>query len=1043
MLKIVCGPYHALEETFLRRAGETASGSPARPLTATPSRACADRLQELLTLRHGASGGITFHTFISLAVNLAAENPPPRRAASGKPYPLAGDPGFHDFAIRFILEKFPECRPPAQSRGFVSALRSTLRDLSDALVDPRTVLEHAREGAFGPGERDRVEWLMRVFSYYRKCAEYVPATNYSELFACAAQNAPESKWLAGFGELVFYGFYDLTGLQLELFRAVAAGRSATLYYPYVKDHPAYEFARRFYESRLAGLAAQTEFLPPDWGSFALSGALDALFRPDSPAAKIPREAVSVVSVSGHADEVYAAAKEILSLKERHGLDYSRIAVIARTLEPYRRDIPEIFRENLIAFEAELSLPLLSRPLAQFCRALLRLRRDGYPAHALRLIFGSPYFNRGGEGARWRELTASSAISGGFAQWRALAAGKNAAPEFLRRSRPADRAADGLGEWLKETDAALAALELPGDWTKHAAAAQELLESSLDEAALSDYEKTVLASFYKAVSGLEMYALVRKAESAEFLDELEARLDGAQAPAEGEFKGGVRVLDAMGARGQSFDAVILLGLNEKLFPRLVREDPVLRDGPRRFMRDTEGFFISPKLEGYDEEQLLFHLAASSARKRLVCVFQRSDEEGRAAVPSLYLAELCRSCGFSLEDKTRVRVLPRRPLEKIAAQDELSLSKREVSLKTGLSAGGVSPESAPPEIFPAAYSRRQAAADEIAGFGAAGARDGLAGRLEFHIRKTSAGGISPSAAESLARCPMQYFLGRVIGLEADEAVLAGDELDAAIQGRLYHEILRRAYSAARKAGIFGDAQSVRCELEECCSAVLSPATGEFLGLYPVLWEVIAEQMRARLAETVGEDIAALGGWAPEFFEKEMTAGLAGMGAFKWHGIADRIDVNPQKRLFRVVDYKRTPPRSALKLKLYKGEMLQPFVYPLLAACAAGELKGLRPAGAVIIGVEADSERGDKRFRELDFSEIAPYEERIKEGIAHIVSLAETGAFFIRPQDGEYGWCRYCSFGSVCRKNHPPSRRRAANSPQCRERERRAGKEYYEPK
>ena len=43
--------------------------------------------------------------------------------------------------------------------------------------------------------------------------------------------------------------------------------------------------------------------------------------------------------------------------------------------------------------------------------------------------------------------------------------------------------------------------------------------------------------------------------------------------------GVQVLEVQQARGLSFRAIFLLGMNEKVFPRLIREDPFLSDAAR--------------------------------------------------------------------------------------------------------------------------------------------------------------------------------------------------------------------------------------------------------------------------------------------------------------------------------------------------------------------------------------------------------------------------------------------------------------------------------
>ena len=57
------------------------------------------------------------------------------------------------------------------------------------------------------------------------------------------------------------------------------------------------------------------------------------------------------------------------------------------------------------------------------------------------------------------------------------------------------------------------------------------------------------------------------------------LDETSIPIEEDRHQGVQVLDAMTARGRTVRALFLLGMNEKIFPRYVREDPFLRDRQR--------------------------------------------------------------------------------------------------------------------------------------------------------------------------------------------------------------------------------------------------------------------------------------------------------------------------------------------------------------------------------------------------------------------------------------------------------------------------------
>jgi inactivated superfamily I helicase len=88
--------------------------------------------------------------------------------------------------------------------------------------------------------------------------------------------------------------------------------------------------------------------------------------------------------------------------------------------------------------------------------------------------------------------------------------------------------------------------------------------------------------------------------------------------------GVNVLDAMTARGIPFRALFVLGLNEKVFPRAISEEPFLRDHVRRRLSEVLGNVVPEKLRGFDEERLLFSFLLNAARERLYLIHERSDE-----------------------------------------------------------------------------------------------------------------------------------------------------------------------------------------------------------------------------------------------------------------------------------------------------------------------------------------------------------------------------------------------------------------------------------
>ena len=95
--------------------------------------------------------------------------------------------------------------------------------------------------------------------------------------------------------------------------------------------------------------------------------------------------------------------------------------------------------------------------------------------------------------------------------------------------------------------------------------------------------------------------------------------------------GVLVLNATAARGLSFRALFVLGMNEGVFPRTIREDAFLRDHDREVLERDLGYKVSQKLTAFDEEKLLFTLLVGAARERFYCSFQRADDSGQSGRP----------------------------------------------------------------------------------------------------------------------------------------------------------------------------------------------------------------------------------------------------------------------------------------------------------------------------------------------------------------------------------------------------------------------------
>jgi ATP-dependent helicase/nuclease subunit B len=100
-----------------------------------------------------------------------------------------------------------------------------------------------------------------------------------------------------------------------------------------------------------------------------------------------------------------------------------------------------------------------------------------------------------------------------------------------------------------------------------------------------------------------------------------------------------------ARGLSFDAVLVPGLAEKMFPRKIVEESILLDA----LRERIGGGLPTNASRLEEERFALALAAGAAERRICFSYPRLDlDQVRPRVPSFYALEAVRAAEGRLPD-----------------------------------------------------------------------------------------------------------------------------------------------------------------------------------------------------------------------------------------------------------------------------------------------------------------------------------------------------------------------------------------------------------
>jgi ATP-dependent helicase/nuclease subunit B len=944
-MHLVSGPFRpALESAFRDAFAALRGDDPLAPVAViAPSKRLSDRLKELaLEAVPDGIAAVRFFNLFSFARTLYDEAAPPG-------WTVVLDKLVPERLVRAILRRhFAE--EPYLSRAAIApgGLLGALHELQAAGVDPGKALVAAAEGELGEEDAPKLAEILSLYKRYTDELRRRRIHERADVVRVAADHAATSATLASFKHVLYYGFYDLDQNQLDLLKEVRRRVPCTVFFPYVEG-PGYAYAKEFLKTVIVPMADDVRELPDE----------------------TPSHRPARFATSGAHDEVWAAAKEILKLADG-GVPYDQIGLVARTLDPYLPLIDSVFRDHKIPYTSSATRNLGRDPRVKAARLLFTV--DDFDRADVLDLVRSPVFRRkGGDRELWDQASRLMGIGHGADEWRSRLgtwAGKDYVKELGSRAG-AKRFILPRAELDAFWDAVRALLDAPpppeNGWKAYADWALARYRAFLDPD--PRIECAILS-----LAALEGFALEEPREA------LLEQLADLSEPAGGA--AGVRVYDAMAARGSSFRALLLIGMNERVFPRFILQDAFLRDAVRSRIEHRLGSRMQLKLKGYEEERLLFTLLQGSAPE-IFYFHQRSDEKGKLKIQSSFL------------DSEDHEAIARRPSLRLKQADFDLLTPREASLRTGQgeALGRALGWDVSMLVQAGGFLRQIERRGELTKF------DGVVDTRTYWP-SLAGHGISPTALERLAGCPFRFFAHGMLDLEELEEPEGESSVLPLEVGDIYHDVLEQYHRhgnlekrIAEGLKRFEDTRTIR---------------------YPVLWEVQKEHIATVLRAFVDADDCSV--YKPKDFEVELKAELpidvGGRKTVVFRGYADRLDVS-DTGAFRVVDYKRSGKKYGGKMEtgvFTKGKFLQPPLYFLLA-------QKMLQAPSV-----------DSRFTYYFLEEVLeekPWEKALTGEMweqrplfeAHLKRYLERiarGEFVIRPG----GDCGYCDFRTMCRKSHRPT-------------------------
>jgi ATP-dependent helicase/nuclease subunit B len=1003
VLTVVCGPFHPhLERALADDLIAAKDRDPLAPLlVVVPSESLRQRVLWLLASeRRRVFLNLSILTFHQLSRRVVEEATRRRHAE------LTSDHTFEELT-RLVVERGDPGElfaRVAATRGGCAALWQTLRDLKDAKVPPEALVDAVAEGIFPAESEPRLSALAALYRDVLAASQSAGWVDFTDVDASAAEAAPTSAYLQRQRMIAYYGFYDLTQAQYDVLRAVAARAETAVYFPVISGDASWAFAERFLKRYVVGLTAR---------------ALRVL---DGPA---PSRPATVVTCSGATDEVVACAKEILHLVEQEDVAFEEIGVVARSLDPYVEIVGREFRRHGIPFVTSAQHALSRFPLVQAALWLLRITEGEPTREDVIDLVSSPWCRveslvPGVEAAPalWNELARSIGVTRGYEAWERLAVLSEPERSGEVRAHTHGGQAGTLLRVVHALREACAALPDAAPGSRHALAWRVLLESLLgvspnaepddadqgdtaDDAAVS---RALLAAFDDPAR-LDAFRPIMTRQA--YVESVRRRIESSTLPMTDRRGRGVLVTDATAARGVAFRVLFVLGLNDGVFPRVVREDAFLRDHDRRLIETTLGHKIPEKLAGYEEERLLFSALVQAGRERLVLSTQRADDAGRPVAPSWYLAAWRQQAEGAaiVEVPRRTREKPRvRPFDRL--QRYTPREAAIVAALLGADAGRLA-DGRTAAFLARARRFRRAVDGWDSGLSPF---DGDVGPPREWLADAIRRGYTATGLKTYAECPWRFFLTEVLGIEAPAD--ADERASPTVRdwGLLAHEALARA-SRVR-------AEPIDAIWREVCARY---ARRRAIG-YPLAWELWVERFGRILAEALANDREELArsGYQPLEIEVTLSGVLGGGRDIPLRGRLDRIDSAADGRL-RVIDWKVQWARSGDRradpvAAALRGQALQPPLYAALAreyASACG-IEG-PPVEVEVYGVRPRAK--DVPVKRTRYEPDADTAQRIAITIATLVDGIAAGAFPMIPDV----YCARCEVSAACRRRHAPSRAR----------------------
>ncbi len=744
------------------------------------------------------------------------------------------------------------------------------------------------------------------------------------------------------GTYIFYGFYDLNPSQRRFLKRFCISAEEVFWFSPVSGSSHWSSIYKRTGQLLGNIGI---------GSLVRSGnrkqmnSFAAFFEAlaDQSRPSVPAKGFRITAVSGEIGACRAALGRIAAMNEDEGIDLRRIAVVRRKQEGC--SLVRLAHHEGVPVNAPLKTKLSSLPAGSLVLNLLKaIGTDFYYLHIQNLLASGVFMDEfAADPLKIVDVAENSGIRMGLQRWRdwySSVPGKNRLGSFLRK--------------LDTFFSGLPPKALASEYLEH-------FSNFFSETVCGSIPRSIRDSLFDP----REFTFSMEVSLPQFSDALRLHYGSRDIVLRAADPEGFQVLTIEKVRGTLFDSILLLDMEEGIYPGSPDEDPRLSEELRVKLQ------MSLKTEREIEDGFLLRQAGEAARKSLDIIFRQTDNQGDEISPSPFISNLVHPDNYPGKAAWFVTGSSS-PLSQMAGGGHHGQ-------KRVLAAGNGDYPADP--MFSRAYNAERSRMN----YGGFDCYDGIITSSPVKLDR-----ISPTLLEDYMRCPFALLMSsKGWKISRTELTEIGTSPDPMIRGLVIHAAFEKT---VKEQGFTPTSERVDDILREQASEYyLAGRLGSELFV-----DIFIEKQKQVILSSLSQ--LAAKGWKYTGSEVSLEGSLGDMP------IGGRIDLIMEDDASNLILLDLKTGSLPTKRGTTEGRHFQlPFYYQLVAQ----NYPGRDVAEAAYVSV---SEKGPGKLMSFRGDDIENLMESVSANARKIVSMIREGLFPPIPTVN----CDYCSFRGICRRN-----------------------------